>query len=99
MPTLEEVKAAEAKVQKEKDDKMKEYLTIPPEGKPPNQLPPDINETQPELVQRALTEKTEQERLANEAKSKPHSTAGQKPKDDNDDDDKKPKTHTIGGKR
>jgi hypothetical protein len=95
MPTLEEAQKAEAAIQKKKDDAMKEYLTIPKDGKPPNVDPP------PEALTEAQHEarNAEMQRLADEkAAASGHATqapAKSKP----DDDDDKPKSHTIGGKR
>jgi hypothetical protein len=99
MPTLEEVKAADAAVEKKKADAMKEYLTIPPDGKPPNVEPPPeaLSEAQHKARDAEILRKAEEKVAAEEAKKHPtqgHATQSPanvpKHKDDDDDDRVKP---------
>jgi hypothetical protein len=101
MPTLDEVKAADAAVEKKKADAMKEYLTIPPDGKPPNVEPPPeaLSEAQLAAQEAEIKRKADEKQAAEDAKKTPHPTQGHatqapanvpKHKDDDDDDRVKP---------
>jgi hypothetical protein len=111
--TPEEAKAELLAAQKKKDDEVKEYLTIPPGGKPPYvpEPPPDPLLTETEVQRRTRLDyerrmKEENETRDKEALGAKGDTAQQAPHDRDyksgkqaKEEETKAQTHTIGGRK
>jgi hypothetical protein len=85
---------AEAAVQKKKDDEMKAFLTIPPDGSrpvnpfEPDPPPPDADAKELEAQHKAAS-------IANKAEHEAEYKSGRQVKEE----EEKAKSHTIGGRK